>query len=98
MNGHISQGPGEQHNSTQFSKTVETLDACVKKNMMYHADLAPLFATKRENPTIALPTEVSLSAGELACMIFQEEVKDYVKSNHVLQSNLATVYTIISGQ
>jgi hypothetical protein len=31
-------------------------------------------------------------------MIFQEEVKDYVKHNHVLQSNLATVYAIIWGQ
>jgi hypothetical protein len=34
MNGHIFQAPGEQHNSTQFNKTVKILDAYVKKNMM----------------------------------------------------------------
>jgi hypothetical protein len=70
--------------STQFRNTVAALNAYVKKNMMYHADLAPLFATKGENPTIALPTEVPSSAGELARMIFQEEVKDYVKCNSVV--------------
>jgi hypothetical protein len=98
MNGNVFQCPEEQRDGTQYAKTVEALDAYVKKTLTYSADLAPLFAAKHGAPTVALPVEVAASAGELARMIFQGEVKEYVKRTRALQSNLAAIYAVIWGQ
>jgi hypothetical protein len=99
MNGNVFQCPEEQRDGTQYAKTVEALDAFVKKNLTYSADLAPLFATKQGAPTVALPVKIAALAGKLASrMIFQEEVKEYVKRTRALQSKIAAIYTVIWGQ
>ena len=48
-----------------------------------------------------LPVKVPVSDlidTELATMLFMEEVKTYVKRNRLLESNLATIYSIAWGK
>jgi hypothetical protein len=98
MNGNVFQCYEEQSDRRQYAKTVEALDAYVKKTLTYSADLAPLFAARMAVPVIVLPTDLAPGAGETMKMIFAEEVKEYVKRTRVLASNVATVYAVIWGQ
>jgi hypothetical protein len=98
MNGNVFQCYEEQVDRRQYAKTVEALDAYVKKKLTYSADLAPLFATTMRTPTIDLPGDLAPGAGDTMKMIFAEEVKEYVKRTRVLASNVATVFAVIWGQ
>ena len=70
----------------------------VRKTLKYSEDLAPLFADVMANPTVDMPEDLPDNAGPTMKMIFAEEVKEYVKRNRTLKSNLATVYAVIWGQ
>ncbi|KAI2508903.1 Reverse transcriptase (RNA-dependent DNA polymerase) [Fragilaria crotonensis] len=99
MNGNVFQCYEEQADRQQYAKTLEALDAYVKKKLStYSADLAPLFATTMRTPTIDLPVDLAPGAGDTMKMIFAEEVKEYVKQTRVLTSNIATVFAVIWGQ
>ena len=101
MNGNVFECFEEQSDRNQYKKTVAALDAYVKLSMDGSIDLAPLFAVNRSVPTIALPVKMAESDvvnTELVTLLFSEAVKSYVKRTHVLESNLATVYSIIWGQ
>ena len=50
------------------------------------------------NAMVDMPDDLDDNAGLTMKMIFAEEVKTYVKRNHTLKSNLATVYAVIWGQ
>ncbi|KAI2494383.1 hypothetical protein MHU86_20155 [Fragilaria crotonensis] len=98
MNGNVFQCYEEQADRRQYAKTIEALDAYVKKKLNYSADLAPLFGTTMRTPTIDLPGDLAPGAGETMKMIFAEEVKEYVKRTRALASNIATVFAVIWGQ
>jgi hypothetical protein len=98
MNGNVFQCYEEQVDRRQYAKTIEALDAYVKKKLTYSADLAPLFAAKMGVPIIDLPSDLAAGAGDTMKMIFAEEVKEYVKRTRVLASNIATVFAVIWGQ
>ena len=97
MNGNVFQCYEEQSDRRQYAKTIEALDAYVKKELPFAADMAPLFAPKMAMPAINLPDELPAGAGETMKMIFAEEVKEYVKRVRALASNLSNVYMVTWG-
>lgn len=66
--------------------------------MHYTADLAPLFATNMMAPTIARPENIAADSDKVAEMIFAEEVKEFVKRNTTLKSNMGTIFAVAWGQ
>ena len=98
MSGHMFECYGEQNDRRQYARTSEALDAYVKRNMSYAADLAPLFAAKMKPPAVGLPTDIAAGSGELAKLIFAEEVKTCVKGTRALTSYLPALSAVIWGQ
>lgn len=98
MNGNVFERYEEQRDRRQYAKTMEALEAYVKKNLKYSEDLAPLFAETMANPKIEMPEDIDDDAGTTMKMIFAEEVKEYVKRNRTIKSNLATIHAVIWGQ
>jgi hypothetical protein len=98
MNGNVFECYEEQSDRRQYAKTLEVLDGYVRKTLKYSEDLAPLFADTMAVPMVDMPDDLDEDAGLTMKMIFAEEVKTYVKRNHTLKSNLATVYAVIWGQ
>ena len=98
MNGNVFECYEEQSDRRQYAKTLEVLDGYVRKTLKYSEDLAPLFADTMAVPMVDMPDDLDDDAGLTMKMIFAEEVKTYVKRNHTLKSNLATVYAVIWGQ
>jgi hypothetical protein len=98
MNGNVFECFEEQLDRRQYAKTVEALDAYIKKNMTYSADMTPLFATKMAVPVIDLPGDLAAGAGETMKMIFAEEVKEYVKRTRILASHMGAAHAVIWGQ
>jgi hypothetical protein len=94
MCGHVFECFEEQNDRRrQYVKTVEALDAYARKTLSYTADLAPLFATPMTTPTIERPENIEEDATDrVSEMIFAEEVKEFVKRNRTLKSNLATIF------
>ncbi|KAI2512761.1 Reverse transcriptase (RNA-dependent DNA polymerase) [Fragilaria crotonensis] len=97
MNGNVFQCYEEQADRRQYAKTIEALDAYVKKKLNYSADLAPLLE-RRCAPDHRPAWRPAPGAGETMKMIFAEEVKEYVKRTRALASNIATVFAVIWGQ
>ena len=79
-------------------KTVEALDSYARKTLLYSADLAPLFVTNMAEPTVERPENIGEGADMVAKMIFAEEVKQFVKQNSTLKSNLSTIFSVAWGQ
>ena len=79
MNGNVFECYEEQDDHLQYAKTLEALDAYTKTKLMFAVDLAPLFAAKMAAPSVARPKSAAKDADELTKMIFQEEVRAYVK-------------------
>ena len=98
MNGNVFECYEEQDDHLQYAKSLEALDAYTKVKLTFAVDLAPLFATKMATPVVTRPVAIAANADELAKMIFQEEVRAYVKRNQTLEGNLATVYSVAWGQ
>ena len=63
----------------------------MRKTLKYSEDLAPLFADTMAVPMVDMPDDLDDDAVLTRKTIFAEEVKAYVKRNHTLKSNLATV-------
>jgi len=97
MNGNVFECFEEQEDHLQYAKTLEALDAYTKVKLVFAVDLAPLFATKMSAPSVTRPVAIASDADELTKMIFQEEVRAYVKRNQTLEGNLATVYSVAWG-
>ena len=87
MNGNVFECYEEQDDHLQYAKSLEALDAYTKVKSTFAVDLAPLFATKMATPVVTRPVAIAADADELTKMIFQEEVRAYVKRNQTLEGN-----------
>lgn len=54
MNGNVFECYEEQSDRRQYAKTLEALEAYVKKSLKYSEDLAVLFAETMAAPTIEM--------------------------------------------
>ena len=88
MNGNVFECYEEQDDHLQYAKTLEALDAYTTTKLMFAMDLAPLFSAKMAAPSVARPTAPAKEADELTKMIFQEEVRAYVKRNQHLRGEI----------
>ena len=98
MNGNVFECYEEQSDRRQYAKTLEALEAYAKKSLKYSEDLAMLFADKMAEPKIEMPTDPGGSPTKTQEMIYNEEVKEYVKRARTLKSNMATIHAVIWGQ
>ncbi|KAI2497082.1 hypothetical protein MHU86_17399 [Fragilaria crotonensis] len=65
---------------------------------MFSEDLAPLFGMEISEPTIEKPDDPGPNPTETDKLIWQEEVKEYVKRTRTLKGNLANVHAVIWSQ
>ena len=98
MNGHVFECFEEQSDRKQFDKTVEALAEYAKKTLKYSEDLAPLFGDTITLPVLGEPEDLDANANQTQTLIWNEEVKEYVKRTRQLRGNLATVYAVAWGQ
>ena len=98
MNGNVFECFHEQSDRKQFTKTVEALDEYGKKNLRYSEDLSSLFGDTIVLPTIPEPDDLVANATQTQTLIWNEEVKEYVKRARALRGNLATIYAVSWGQ
>jgi Reverse transcriptase (RNA-dependent DNA polymerase)/Zinc knuckle len=102
MNGNVFECYDEQQDRRQFAKTMEALEAYVKKNLRYAEDLSNLFLDDMVAPAVEEPVDPAADGTtkptKLQEMVYIEQVKGYVKRLSALTSNLATVHAVIWGQ
>ena len=98
MNGNVFECYEEQSDRRQFAKTLEALESYVKTKLAFSEDLAPLFGMEISEPTIEKPDDPGPNPTETDKLIWQEEVKEYVKRNRTLKGNLANVHAVIWSQ
>jgi hypothetical protein len=98
MNGNVFKCFHEQPDQRQFAKTVKALDEYGKKNLRYSEDLSSLFGDMIVLPAIPEPDDPIASVTQTQTLIWNEEVKEYVKQACALKGNLATIYAISWGQ
>jgi hypothetical protein len=98
MNGHVFECFDEQSDCRQFNKTVKALGEYTKKTLRYSEDLAPLFANLIALPTLGEPNNLDPNANQTQMLIWNKEIKEYVKHARQLQGNLATIYAVTWGQ
>ena len=98
MNGHVFECFDEQNDRRQFDKTVEALAEYTKKTIKYSEDLAPLFGDTIMLPTLDEPDDPDPDANQTQTLIWNEEVKEYVKRTRQLRGSLATIYAVAWGQ
>ena len=98
MSGHVFQTSEEQPNRLQFKQTLEGRETYAKTKLTFAEDLAPPFAATMGEPNVALPDELEPDATSRMTMIHQERVKQWVKRQDTLVSNLANVYAVTWGQ
>jgi hypothetical protein len=98
MNGNVFECFDEQKDRKQFNKTREALGEYAKKHLKFAEDLAPLFAETIAAPTAMEPQELTPNATQLQTLIWNEEVKVYVKRSREMRSNLAALYAVAWGQ
>ena len=98
MNGHVFQTSEEQPNRMQHKTSVEALESYVKKHLKFAEDLAPLFAFTMDEPEIEMPVEPRANPSRTEDMIYAEQIKQYVKQQAALTSNLAATHAVMWGQ
>ena len=98
MNGNVFACFDELKDKRQFDKTVEALEEYAKKTLKFSADLAPLFGATITPPTLTMPADLDAAANQTQTLIWNEEVKEYVKRNRELRGNLASIYAVTWGQ
>jgi hypothetical protein len=98
MNNHVFECCNEQNDKRQYAKTLEALEAYVKKNISRPEDLAPLFADPMASPCVKKPTKPEKDSDEVDLLIYQEEIKAHVKHKFLLTGNVAAVHAVIWGQ
>ena len=81
MNGHIFKCFQKQGDRKQF---VKTLGEYAKKKVKYPEDLAPLFGDTLALPTLNMPEELSENVNKMETLIWNEEIKGYIKRNREL--------------
>ena len=98
MNGHVFECYNEQSDRRQYAKTLEALEAHVKKVLKFPEDLALLFAQTMEAPTLVEPAEPDEDAGRFAETIYLERMKQFWRCESELLGNMATMHAVIWGQ
>jgi hypothetical protein len=90
----------EQVDRRQYSKTLQALNAYSRKTMEGAADLASLFDDTPTTPKLVEPNDMSATdmLSEVKKLILQEKVKQFVQRLGFLESNIATLYSVIWGQ
>ena len=99
MQGNIF-GCSEEHGDRRkYSKTIAALQHHTS-TFPNSEDFQSLFKTTPTSPTIEEPEEPKKSAikSEVKTLIFQEEVKYYVKRKTTLRSNLVAIWNTVIGQ
>ncbi|KAI2506456.1 hypothetical protein MHU86_7971 [Fragilaria crotonensis] len=76
MNANVFECFEEQTDRRQFTKTLEALEAYVKKNLKFAEDMTALFADEMEEPQLELPTELDPGASIVEKAIWDEELRD----------------------
>ena len=84
MNGHVFECFDEQSNRKQFDKMVEALAEYTTKTLKYSEDLAPLFGDTITLPALDEPEDLDPNANQTQTLIWNEEVKEYVKHTRQL--------------
>ena len=77
---------------------MEALGEYTKKTLKYSEDLALLFVDPIALPTLNEPADPDPNANQTQTLIWNEEVKEYVKRARQLRGNLATLYAVMWGQ
>ena len=98
MNGNVFECFEEQTDRRQFTKTLEALEAYVKKTLKFAEDLAQLFAEEMETPVLELPVALDDDASVVEKAIWAEELREFVKRKGVFKGNLASTHAVIYGQ
>jgi hypothetical protein len=88
MNGNVFECYEEQSDRRQSAKTLEALESYVKTKLVFSEDLAPLFATEMSNPIVEKPDDPGPNPTETDKLIWQEEVKEYVKRTRILKGKI----------
>jgi hypothetical protein len=97
MRGNVFQLAEESRNTNQFTKTLEALWFCVIFDFGKHfGDLAPYFRDPCQEPTIELPAdEPPMPRDTRSYIMWECEVRSYVKRLSALPSNKLKLYTVI---
>jgi hypothetical protein len=98
MNGNVFECFEEQSDRCQYAKTVEALEGYVKKNLNFSDDLSILFAVVSKAPVLVRPPAPAAGADDTDTLIWQEEVKKFVKRKRALAGNLASMRALVWGQ
>lgn len=84
MNGQVFECFDEQSDRRQFVKTVEALGEYSRKNLRYPEDLDTLFTDMLALPELEEPDDLDPGANQMQTLIWNEEVKEYVKRGRQL--------------
>ena len=77
MNRHVFECYDKQSNRRQYAKTLEALEAHVRKVLKFLEDLASLFADTMEALTLVEPAEPDKDAGQFAETIYLERIEQF---------------------
>jgi hypothetical protein len=98
MNGNVFQCYEEQDDRRQYAKTLEALGSHARKTMKYSEDLAPLFAETMCAPTITEPEDLDSNASTTKQLIYNEQIKEYVRRERELKGNMNALYSVVWEQ
>jgi hypothetical protein len=100
LNGNVFECYEEQNDRRQYAKSLQALEAYSRKSMDGAADLSSLFEDTPTKPTLVEPENLSVtdSASEVKKLIFKEKVRRFVQRIDLMDSNVATLYSVIWGQ
>jgi hypothetical protein len=98
MNGNVFECYEEQDDRRQYAKTVEALGSHARKTMKYSEDLAPLFAEVMVAPTVDEPDDLDSNASTTKQLIYNEQIKEYVRRERELKGNLNALYSVVWEQ
>jgi hypothetical protein len=76
MNNNVFECCDEQSDRRQYSKSLEALQAYVKKNLRHPDDLAKLFGEEMKEPTVAKPTALLTTATEMDKLILSKKSRN----------------------
>jgi hypothetical protein len=101
MKGHVYQCHSETIDKQQFLKTNSILEEHINKTFTFPADIAPVCKAGFVIPTIVQPpnlTEEEYKTDMGKKMIWEIEIKTFMKRRDMQESNKRAVYAIIWGQ
>jgi hypothetical protein len=100
MKGNVFQCHGETTNKQQFLKTVGVLDEHINKTFSYPQDIASVC---KDFSLLALTQPANLTRKEYdedmgKKMIWETNMKSYIKRTEMMESNVRAIYAIVWGQ